>query len=174
MADEESPLDPTPLVAWRPAIERLVLEAAKRHVRTAVIRPTVVYGRRGGIVGRMVDSARVDGVARFVGSGENHWSLVHVDDLADLYGRALEQAPAGTLLLAASGKALQVREIAKAVSRAAGISGRIQSWPLEQARQQLGPYADALVLDQQISGAKAARLLGWSPQALSTQGRVGK
>jgi nucleoside-diphosphate-sugar epimerase len=58
-----------------------------------------------------------------------------------------------------------VREVAEMVARAAGISGQVESWPIEQARERLGPYADALVLDQQISSEKAMRLLGWTPQA---------
>jgi hypothetical protein len=38
---------------------------------------------------------------------------------------------------------------------------------LDEARKTLGAYADALVLDQQMSGNKAMSLLGWSPQAPS-------
>jgi hypothetical protein len=34
---------------------------------------------------------------------------------------------------------------------------------LEEAKQKLGPYADALVLDQQASGKRAEELLGWKP-----------
>ena len=42
-----------------------------------------------------------------------------------------------------------------------------EAWPLEEARKELGPYADALALDQQVSGAKAVRELGWKPHAPS-------
>jgi hypothetical protein len=31
----------------------------------------------------------------------------------------------------------------------------------------MGPFADALALDQQISGERAERLLGWRPQGPS-------
>lgn len=165
LADEESRLDPTPLVAWRPANEQRVLEAAARGVRSIVVRPGIVYGREGGIIGGMIQSGRQSKVVRFVGTGENRWPLVHVDDLADLYVRALEKAPAGTLLMATAGKSMRVREVAELVARAAGINGQVESWPVEQARERLGPYADALVLDQQVSSQKAMRLLGWTPNA---------
>jgi hypothetical protein len=56
-----------------------------------------------------------------------------------------------------------VREIAAAASRGAGAGGRTVAWPLEEARQKLGAYADALVLDQQASGRRAQELLGWKP-----------
>lgn len=167
VADEESELDPTPLVAWRPAIEQRVLAASARGVRSIVLRPGMVYGRGGGSAGEMVESGRRKGVVRFVGTGENRWSLIHVDDLADLYVKALEKAPAGTLLMVAAGESMRVREIAEAASRAAGLDGRVESWPIEQARERLGPYADALVLDQQISAAKAMQLLDWKPKGPS-------
>jgi nucleoside-diphosphate-sugar epimerase len=167
VADEETPLDPTPLVAWRPAIEERVLAAAERGIRSIVLRPGMVYGRGGGSVGEMVQSGRQKGTVRFVGTGENRWSLIHVEDLADLYLKALERAPAGTLLMVASGPSMTVREIAEAASRAAGAEGRVESWPIEQARERLGAYADAIVLDQQISAAKAMRLLDWKPAAPS-------
>jgi nucleoside-diphosphate-sugar epimerase len=167
VVDEESPLDPTPLVAWRPPNEQRVLEAAARGVRSIVVRPGMVYGRGGGSVGEMVQAGREKGAVRFVGTGENRWTLVHVEDLADLYVKALERAPAGTLLLAAVGESMRVREIAAAAARAAGVDGRTESWPIEQARERLGAYADALVLDQQVSAAKAMRLLDWKPRAPS-------
>lgn len=167
VADEETPLDPTPLVAWRPAIEQRVLAAAERGVRSIVLRPGMVYGRGGGSVGEMVQAGQQKGVVRFVGTGENRWSLIHVEDLADLYVKALEKAPAATLLMVAAGPSMTVREIAEAAAHAAGVDGRIESWPIEQARERLGPYADALVLDQQVSAEKAMRLLDWTPTAPS-------
>lgn len=167
VADEETPLDPAPLVAWRPAVEQLALDASRRGVRSIVIRPGMVYGRGGGTVGWMMQAAREHGALRYVGTGENRWPLVHVDDLADLYVRAFESAPPATLLFAAHGPSLRVREIAEAASRAAGLGGRVESWPVEEARQSLGPFADALTLDQQVSGERARRLLGWSPAAPS-------
>jgi nucleoside-diphosphate-sugar epimerase len=115
----------------------------------------------------LMQSARQNGCVRFIGTGENRWTLVHVDDLADLYVRALEKAPAGTSLIAASDLIVRVREVAEALSQALGIPGQIEALPIEQARQTLGLYADALALDQQVSGAKAMELLGWKPKALS-------
>ena len=91
VADETWPLNPAALVAWRPGVEQLVLAAARTGVRSIVIRPGVVYGHGGGIAADFVKFARETGAARYVGTGENHWPLVHVEDLADLYvqiGRA--------------------------------------------------------------------------------------
>jgi nucleoside-diphosphate-sugar epimerase len=164
VADETTPAEPVELVAWRKGVEDRVLEAAGRGVRSVVIRPAIVYGRGGGIPAGFRDSAKREGAARFVGTGENRWPMVHVDDLADLYVLALERAPAGTLLLAVSGPAHPVKELAAAASRGAGGRGNTAEWPIEQAREELGSgYADALTLDQQASSRRAEELLGWRP-----------
>jgi nucleoside-diphosphate-sugar epimerase len=163
VVDESSPPRPAAIVAWRQAVEDRVREGARRGIRTVVIRPAIVYGRGGGIPAGFTQSAREEGAARYVGTGENRWPLVHVDDLADLFLLALERAPAGTLLLATAGPSVPVREIAAAASRAAGAGGRTVATPLEEARKTMGPYADALVLDQQASGQRAQELLGWRP-----------
>jgi nucleoside-diphosphate-sugar epimerase len=163
VVDETSPPKPAALVQWRQAVEDRVRAGAKRGIRTVVIRPAIVYGRGGGIPAGFVDSARKEGAARYVGSGENRWPFVHVDDLADLYLLALERAPAGSLLLGVSGPSHPVRDVAAAASRGAGAGGRTKGWPLEEARKTLGAYADALVLDQQASGRRAQETLGWKP-----------
>jgi nucleoside-diphosphate-sugar epimerase len=160
IADESWPARPAALVAWRADVEQLVLDSAMRDVRSIVIRPGVVYGRGGGIPAEFVESARETGAARHVGSGENHWPVVDADDLADLYVRAIEKAPPGTLLIAAE-RAHRVREIAAAASS----GGRTDPWPLDEARKALGDYADALALDQIMSSERAQTLLGWKPRS---------
>jgi len=164
VADEDTPLAPTPLVAWRPAVERLVREAAARGVRGSVIRPAMVYGRGGGIVAGFIASARERGATRVVGDGRNRWPWVNVNDLADLYARLLDASP-GTVVLASDGPSIPVREVAAAASRHAGAGGKVEFWPLEEARRSLGAYADALVLDQQVSSRRARETLGWKPAA---------
>jgi len=165
IADEHAPVNPTPLVAFRPAIEQEVLGSKDSGVRSIVIRPALVFGRGGSIPKMLADSAREAGAARYVGDGKNHWPFVDVDDLAALYVLALEKAPPGSLYHAADGPSYRVLEVAEAASIGAGAKGKTQSWPLEEARKTLWAFADALVLDQQVSGEKARKELGWSPRA---------
>lgn len=164
IADEKFPLNPTPLVAWRVACEQRVLASAKEGIRALVVRPGIVYGRGGGIPQTMIRAAKLRGVIAFVGNGENHWPVVHVDDVADLYVRALEKAAAGSLFHGAEKDSVKVRDVALAASEAAGIPGKVAAWPLEEARKTLGGFADALALDQRISSEKARKILGWNPR----------
>ncbi len=167
IADESTPTNPTPLVAHRPAIEQEVLRSKENGVRSIVIRPALVYGRGGSIPAMLVQSARETGAARYVGDGTNRWPFVDVEDLAQLYVLALEKAPAGALYNASSGPSYRVREVAEAASIGGGAKGKTQALPLEEARKTMFAFADALVLDQQVSGKKAEKELGWAPRAAS-------
>jgi nucleoside-diphosphate-sugar epimerase len=164
IADEEFPPHPAPIVVWRVAVENLVLDAAAEGLRTVVIRPGIVYGGSRGIVAGMIATAKARGVVQYIGDGMNRWPLVEVDDLADLYVLALEKAPAGSVFMGVTGTCPRVEDVALAISRLAGIPGKLQAWPVDEARPVVGPFADALAMDQQVSGARAMRDLGWKPR----------
>jgi len=166
VADETTPPNPAELVRWRQAVEDRVIAVGSRGVRSVVIQPAIVYGRGGGLPAGFVQSAQETGAARYVGTGQNRWPLVHLDDLADLYALALEKAPPATRLLAVTGRSHRVAQVAEAASRGVGAGGKTEAWPLDEARKALGAYADALVLDQQASGQRAKELLGWMPHRL--------
>jgi nucleoside-diphosphate-sugar epimerase len=156
IVDETSPVHPTPLVAWRPEHEQLVLKAS--GFRGIVIRPAVVYGRGGGLVGGFARAGAATGVVQIVGTGENRWPLVDVEDLADLYVLALN-AEAGSVYFAAAGPSIPVRSLAAHAAPGA----QVQAVPVEEARKTMGPLADALVLDQQVTAKKAVEELRWNP-----------
>jgi nucleoside-diphosphate-sugar epimerase len=167
LMDEDTPPDPVALFAWRPALEAEVIAAAAVGVRTTVVRPGMVYGRGGGPCNQFAAMAE-DGVPRYVGEGENHWSLVHVDDLADLYALALERARAGTLVNGVVGPPLRVRDLAEAAAAGAGFEAAPVSWPVGEAAAELGADdADGVTRDHRISGDRARALLGWEPPARS-------
>jgi len=163
---DDAPTDrPADLVAWRAPHERRVVEAAREDRPTAVVRPGMVYGRSGGTIARMFETARDTGASEYVGGGFNHWSLIHVEDLARLYRTVLEAGATG-IVQAVDGVPTRVADIAGAASLAAGAGGETRPVPLEQARARLGDMADALCLDQRLS-APAARALGWEPERAS-------
>ena len=165
VVDESRPADPAKLVAWRPAHEQLALALANEGIRAVVVRPGIVYGgARGGIPASFFGTALKQGAAQMIGDGANHWPLVHVDDLAELYVRLVERAPAGSIFHATDSSTRTVREIAEAASRAAGKDGKVAAVPLEKARSTMGPFADALALDQKVSSEKARTELEWRPR----------
>jgi nucleoside-diphosphate-sugar epimerase len=137
-----------------------VLAAAKDGVRSVVIAPGIVYGNGGGIPNMIKLAPRsAAGELLFPGTGDQHWTTIHVDDLGALYAAALEKAPAGSYYLAVSGDNPTVRELAQAVSDS------VAPEPVEETQSRLGAVEGAFALDQQASGRKAREELGWAPAA---------
>ncbi|HEX2076396.1 MAG TPA: NAD-dependent epimerase/dehydratase family protein [Longimicrobium sp.] len=159
-ADEDASTGrPAPSAAGRPEHERIVLDAADDRLATAVVRPGMVYGGRGGSVGQAFATAKRDRAALIVGDGRNRWPLIHLDDVGALYVH-VAGARARGVFHAVDGTALTVDEIARAASRAAGAGGAVRYLPVEEARAFLGAFADSLALDQRIAAPRSAAL-GW-------------
>jgi nucleoside-diphosphate-sugar epimerase len=162
LVDETTPLAPIALVAWRPAHERLVLEAAE--VRGLVIRPGCVYGGPGGLTAPWFAAASAGKAPTVVGDGGNRWAMVHADDLAEAYVRAGESGLAGEVFDVTDRSRATLLEMVTAAARAAGFRGEIRPVPVADARRTMGDFAEALALDQHVDARKAVRLLGWQPR----------
>ncbi|WP_318211723.1 SgcJ/EcaC family oxidoreductase [Streptomyces sp. SJL17-1] len=162
--DEQATVNPIDIVGYRPRIEERVLAEAAEGVRAVVVRPGIVYGRGGGIPAILVDRARLQGAPEYYGDQGVRWPTVHVDDLAELFVAAVERAQAGTLWHGVGEPAVAVRDLARAAGRAAGVLAAPHAVPVEQAAEVFGPlFAEALALDQSVSGAAARTALGWQP-----------
>lgn len=159
---DDDPQQPPAITGWRPAGEERLLAS---DAKASVVRPGIVYGHGGGIPNALIGGPRDDdGALVLIGDGEQHWTTVHVDDLADLYLLVLGNAPGGTAYVGASGDNPTVRELGEAaVAGSDGDGGKVVPGSAEEAAERLGkPFAEALLLDQQTRGA-GARALGWEP-----------
>ncbi|WP_392756243.1 NAD-dependent epimerase/dehydratase family protein [Streptomyces sp. LN590] len=166
VVDEDAPLRPPRITAWRLENEKRVLARAATGGRPVVVMPGLVYGRSGGLVQSFfVEPGRAAGAVPCIGDGSNHWALVHVDDIAALFVLALN-APAGSVYAGVSGQNIPLAVVTRALSHAAGCLGSLDSLTLDEAVQRMGPIAEAFALDQQFTGARARRELGWTPTRL--------
>jgi nucleoside-diphosphate-sugar epimerase len=163
-----------PPLLGRPAVERKVLAlAAEQRVAAVVLRPAMVHGDGGGVFGMLAGMARASGVVQIVGTGRNHWPTVHVDDLATAYVAAVERANdrepaiAGRTFNIVAEEAVPVAAIGDAIRVAVGAN-RLEVVPLENARQTMGPFADALALDQGMNGRLAQQFLAWTAKRPGT------
>ena len=169
---EETPPNPTPFVAWRPGHERLLLEGRRDGIRTVVIRPGVVYGGARGIVGDLLKDA-ANGLVRVVGAGQNHWACIYDRDLADLYVRVATLDDAAGVFHANDEADEQVDDIVAAIADQMQMRPDVRHVPIEEARKKMGPYADALALDQRVRSQRA-HALGWTPTLRSVAGSVAR
>jgi nucleoside-diphosphate-sugar epimerase len=162
-------------------------------VRGIVVRPGLVYGRGGNSdITALITRARAVGRAGHWGSGGTQQSYVHVEDLAELYALAVEQAPAGAILHGAVTDVSQ-HDLAKAINRMIGADERTEHLSLEQmlgmntvarfglaltkrlpvdtVRKISGSFTPpptagsgiSLSLNKRLSSGKTRQLLGWAP-----------
>ena len=171
-AAEDAPINPITLSAFRPAHEKMVLEAAGEHLRTIVVRPGVVYGGGDGMVGEIFKSAS-NGLVRVVGDGNNHWPLIYDRDLADLYARLVAHPDAAGIYHANDEGDERVNDIVGAIKPYLPVKPDVRYVPIDEARQKMGPYADALALDQLVRSPRA-RALGWTPSLHSVGGNAAR
>ena len=160
---EESPFNAPPMVAWKLPIEQRVLDA--EGMRGVVIVSSVAYGDgSGGLPGLLLGSPRdEDGNLIMLGAGQQHWTTVHVADIADFFRRVLEHNSARGRYLLGNGLNPTVAELTQAAAVAAGAPGAVPGSE-DEARARLGDYfAEVLLLDQGTAAAKARDQLGWHP-----------
>jgi nucleoside-diphosphate-sugar epimerase len=163
-ADESSPTNPPKLVAARVENESFVLSCARSELATIVIRPGCVYGGQGSLTAAWFDSASRHGAARIVGDGSQRWAMIHVEDLAELYLRAGESSLACEVLNATDRSRSSVRECAEGRQPRRRCRWQVETQPLAEAQQKLGPLAEPLAFTQHVDSSKAVRLLGWQPR----------
>jgi len=153
-ADEASEVNPLAASAWRAPHEERVIKAGG-----AVLRPGCVYGGKQSLLGKWFAAAENKQPLEIIGDGDNHWAMVDVNELADLYARAIEQRTAGVLHGIDDTHATM-----NACALAVAPDAQLEHVPVDAARAKLGHYADALAVDQQISSAATRAKTGWTPR----------
>ena len=161
--DEHSPFNAPALVAWKEAVDSRVLSVG--DMRGVVIVSSLAYGDGGGgIPGLLLNSPRDDdGNLIMLGTGQQHWSTVHVSDLADSFRRVLENGSARGYYVIGDGSNPTVAELTQAAAVAVDAPGAVPGSD-DEARARLGDYfAEVLLLDQGAIAKKAGDELGWQP-----------
>jgi nucleoside-diphosphate-sugar epimerase len=147
----------------RGAVTRAIDELGERGVRTILVAiPSVTHSSRDkhGFIPMLIKIARDTGVSGYVDQGANYWPAGHTLDVAALYPLALEKAPAGAQLYAATEDGIPVREIAETIGRRLDIPA--VSIPAGQAADHFKGFP-FITMDVTMPGAQTRQLLGWEP-----------
>jgi nucleoside-diphosphate-sugar epimerase len=155
IVDESAPPDPLPIVAWRPEQEQAALATG----RSAVLRPGCVYGGKQSLCAPWFEASEQKTPLYLVGDGNNQWAMVNLQDLADCYARVVEQRVTGILHAVDD-----TNETLLGCALAIATGSTIETIPVEKAREKMGPFADALAIDQRVSSKATRQKLGWSPK----------
>jgi len=152
-SDENTPVNPPPLVASRPAFEKEYLSFGAN-----VVRPGILYGKSGSLFAYFV--GLIEGGKPLPGNGESVWSAIHCDELAEIYYKIAERGLRSQLFNGVS-NLVTVKEVAHAIASVLG-KGEVK-W----AGEPKDPFSECLALSQRISSSKAQHLLGWNPSQAS-------
>lgn len=171
--DEFTPFVINPLKQARYEIDQTVLKAASLGIRSVVICPSLIYGLGRGLNQESIQlpfltkNALEHGVVQVVGTGQNTWSNVHIDDVVDLYIRALANAPAGAFYFVENGEA-SFLEIGQALAKRLGFS-TVETVPAELAAQQWGEARAYFTFggNSRVRARRAREELGWAPRPTS-------
>jgi nucleoside-diphosphate-sugar epimerase len=149
--------------------ERLVLESGLPAV---VVRPSHVYGPGGWYVEELIAQLRRPGRFAVIGSGENLWDVVHVDDVAAAFVLAVEAAPPGSIYHVVDDQPITFYEFMSLTARELGLAAPRRT-PAALASLVAGRNAvAAAVRSARSSNAKIKRELGWAPRFASAQAGV--
>src|SRR3954447_6249902 len=122
---EDSPFNPPAMVAWKEPIERRALDAA--GMRGIVVVSSVAYGDGGGALPGLLLGSPLDanGDLIMVGTGQQHWSTVHVADLATFFRLALEDETARGYYVLGNELDPTVTQLTEAAAAAVGAPGAV-------------------------------------------------
>jgi nucleoside-diphosphate-sugar epimerase len=160
---ENAAFDAPPLVAWKVPIQTRLVEATE--MRGTVLVASTAYGDGGGGTPRLLLSSPRDQAGNLImlGSGQQHWSTVHVADLADAFRRVLEHDSARGYYIIEDGSGPTVAELTEAAALTLGAPGAVPG-SADEARARLGDaFAEVLLLDQDTATTKARDELDWRP-----------
>jgi nucleoside-diphosphate-sugar epimerase len=141
--------------------ERLLQESSLEEV---IIRPSHVYGPGGWFVEEFVDRLRQPGRFAVIGSGENWWDVVRVEDVARACADATERAPAGALYHIVDDQPIQFYDFVALAATALG-KGPPRRSPAWLARFVAGTDpVRAVTRSAKSSNARIKSELGWEPR----------
>jgi len=147
----------------RVASEQAALSLAARGVRSSIVRsaPSVHGEGERGLLAALIEIARDQGVSGYSGDGSNRWAAVHRLDAARLFRRALEKAPAGSVLHAVADEGVPIRAIAEAIGHHLKLAAL--AVPDEHAVEHFGWVARFIAADLPASSTLTRERMGWQP-----------
>ena len=171
--NEYKTFSPLPEKAIWYSLERdLILASSNEGVRTIILCPCMIFGYGTGLrresiqLPLMIQAAKSLGKSIYIGEGENIWSNVHIDDCANAYLLALENAQSGSLFYLESGQS-SIRDLASAVGKYLKQNPVSESVSLSDAYEIWGPHMTlSLCSNSRITSEMARKMIGWSPKII--------
>ncbi len=161
LTEEKPLLVQTPYGRSKQEGERLVLESGLPAI---VIRPSHVYGPGGWYESELIAHLRQPGRFAVIGTGENLWDVVHLDDVVSALVLAAERAAPGSTYHVVDDEPITFYDFMALTASRLGL-GAPRRIPAPVARLVAGRNAvAAAVRSARSSNRKTKRELGWRPR----------
>jgi nucleoside-diphosphate-sugar epimerase len=161
VAVEDDPYDPPQAWAWWLDSMHIVMNSS--NLEPVFVHPAMVWSKAGSCFG-MLNDIKAGKPVRVHENADHRWPLVNDEDLAELYRLVLEKGRAGEHYNAASQYGVSIGQLAATLSKASGHHAWLDVVAIADTMRAQGNYTEGYGLDQQMSGDKAKRELGWKPQ----------
>ena len=154
--------------------EQAGLAYAARGVRAMAIRLPQVHGAEGkaGLISYLVELARQNGTAVYVGDGSERWAAAHRADVARLYRLALENGKADGIYHAVGEEGVPMRQVTEVIGKALKVP--TVSIKMEDASKYYGPLSMFAGLDMPASSALTQKWLNWKPTGVGLIEDIGQ
>ncbi|TFY67335.1 hypothetical protein EVG20_g3979 [Dentipellis fragilis] len=149
--------NPVRLVKWRPAHEQAVLNDPV--LNSIIIRPAFLYGGDASLLAPLFESAS-EGKVKWYDTPGGRFSVIHCEDLADLYVRVAEKAQllGGMVFDAATNQTESVDDFLQKLVEVSGAQG-----PYEYMKPS-NLFEEALASTVMVRPYLARSLLNWEPR----------
>ena len=138
--------------------EAATTAASALGLRTAIVRVGIVLGRDGGALRSMLPPFRL-GIGGRLGSGRQWMSWIHVDDLVELFARALSDERVTGVVNGVAPRPVTNAEFTRKLAHALGRPALIPA-PAFALRLALGEMSSILLASQRVA-PRAALALGF-------------
>lgn len=164
--EDNDPERDHPLAIRYSSADLVYLLSKEKQVRGSVVRlAPVVHGTEDwGFIPMLIDVARKNGYASYVGEGTVRWPAVHKLDAAVVFRLALEKGTFGSTYNAVAEQAIPTKDIITAIGKRLQL--QVKSLSPHEAAEAMGFTAHILEMDQPTSSEKTQRELGWKPSQI--------
>lgn len=153
LQNEDSPNGNSFLANVTQQWEQVAMECFPTEIRKVIFRISTVLSNEGGALTPMVKLTRT-GLASPLGSGKQHVSWIHIQDLANAFLYALEHTSMNGIYNACSNEVTTQREFAKTLANALHAPFFLPAAPAFVLKFVLGEQACLVLDDQAIDNSK--------------------
>lgn len=163
--ETDNDFEPGTTLAGRAESEPLLKKLTEElGIRGGIVRlAPVVHGEGDrAYTGMLVDLARKNNAAVYVGNGSQRWAAVHKEDAVEVFRLAMEKGRPGAVYHAVAEEGVTLKDLSETIAKHVGVAAESQT--REKAEKSLGFMAEYVDADSPASGDLTRNELGWTPK----------